>query len=866
MTSAKLSFLLLYFAQQVLVFKKVSLFLIGLITGLSLYYISQNFAINSSFDDVIRPDDQLSWYADNEIFKKTFPQYQNTALVVISSPSAQNAFTAGQLTYQKILASNHFDDVFAPEFMPFFESKRLLQMPTLVVSHYADSVKKQLPDLTLLNSNPNISGATQFFKKRLAKEAEIEALDFSSIQLLTSLQHTLNSIDQDAAVLPKFLTPLWIPDQAEMHYHLILVKGKKDFSAQLPNKVIVDRLYTIFASLNLPTDVSVRLTGETALANDEVQAGLSGVEIAGVISIFLLAVILFFGLKYKRVIFGVLTMLLIGVSWTLALGLYLVGPLNALSLIFMIMFFGLAIDFAIHFALRWIDFNEPFDQLKTYEKTVSDIGAALMLCVLTSSIAFLAFLPTAYNGLAQLGVISAVGMVVAFLLTLTFLPIWLSLFQHKRKLEPFKQKGFIFYIHSIKPMPTLVMAFMLACVGLFVIKDIQFDYSVLAMQNNQTEAMQTLNELQQNDIFTDYGIAVIAPDLNSLNHLIPELESLASVSKVATPMAMVPLFQQQKIDALQGVKSAFNVFSEEIYVNSVDNDLNVAPSLVALIELFELQKSNFFDEDSALLHSIHQALITIQNDPDKVNLFNALIKKGLRSDFQQLDRWLNVTPFDFKDIPKEIRHRFITDEGAVLINVMSAKPLNDRKIMTDFIEQVSQVAPNIAGRSVVEWGVGQVVKEAFVQATSLAIVCIFFILVCYFRQVLLPAIILMPITLTTIFTFSVIQFSSLSLNMANILVVPLIFGLGVDTALHVVHRYSRSTVASFLDASSTTRAVIISALTTIGTFFSLSFSPHKGAASIGILLSISILFLLLATLVILPALMMQFKSRLNIIR
>ena len=134
------------------------------------------------------------------------------------------------------------------------------------------------------------------------------------------------------------------------------------------------------------------------------------------------------------------------------------------------------------------------------------------------------------------------------------------------------------------------------------------------------------------------------------------------------------------------------------------------------------------------------------------------------------------------------------------------------------------------------------------------------LLIAYFRGLLMPLVVLLPLALTTLVTFAVINVSPLTLNMANILVIPLIFGLGVDTGIHVVHRYVATGSVTSLLASSTSRAVLISALTTIGTFFSLSFSPHKGAASVGMLLTIAISTMLLATFMVLPALLSLTKA------
>jgi predicted RND superfamily exporter protein len=101
-------------------------------------------------------------------------------------------------------------------------------------------------------------------------------------------------------------------------------------------------------------------------------------------------------------------------------------------------------------------------------------------------------------------------------------------------------------------------------------------------------------------------------------------------------------------------------------------------------------------------------------------------------------------------------------------------------------------------------------------------------------------------------TFALCELTGFRLNMANILVVPLIIGLGVDTGIHVVHRARKDVVDIY--ESSTARAVVISSLTTVGTFFSLIFSPHLGAASIGLLLTVAISLLVVVTFVLLPTL------------
>ena len=130
------------------------------------------------------------------------------------------------------------------------------------------------------------------------------------------------------------------------------------------------------------------------------------------------------------------------------------------------------------------------------------------------------------------------------------------------------------------------------------------------------------------------------------------------------------------------------------------------------------------------------------------------------------------------------------------------------------------------------------------------------------RRVSAVLLILLPLALSAVLTLALGVLFGLSINMANILVIPLIFGLGVDNGIHVVDRYLGEGDVDHLMHSSTPRAVLLSTLTTIGAFAALSLSPHAGTASIGILLTIAVGLLLLITLFLLPVLLTAGKRAL----
>jgi predicted RND superfamily exporter protein len=153
-----------------------------------------------------------------------------------------------------------------------------------------------------------------------------------------------------------------------------------------------------------------------------------------------------------------------------------------------------------------------------------------------------------------------------------------------------------------------------------------------------------------------------------------------------------------------------------------------------------------------------------------------------------------------------------------------------------------------------------VVIQSFQQAVATAFGFIFLLLTVYFRGWKLPLLVFIPIGVTVILTFAFCVAMNISLNMANILMVPLILGLGVDTGIHVVHRHTQGQGGARGLDPAIRRAVMISGLTTVGTFCSLSLSPHLGAASIGILLSIAISVLLVTSLVLMPILLRWFAA------
>ncbi len=803
-------------------------------------------AIDSDLSRLIRPSADLHWYQHDQQFKAAFPELQQTAVVVVSGANAEDVEDVARQLADALRGRGELDFVFAPTVDPFLARHRLYYLDLETLSDWLQGVEVDYGPLLRLSESAGLSNAAMTFADQVSAG--------SGLPLPDPMASLARSFATDGPVrISLDVYPPLRDDSVNVHYALLQVKGLQRHDRALPGAELVALLNRVVAETPVPDGVAVRLTGEVVLANEEIGAALEGIGIAGTLSLLLLALILGLGVRSLRIIVAIGLMLLVGSVLTLGFAALTVGTFNTLALMFVIMFFGLGVDFAVHFALRVRDAHAAGrTDSRACVGAAREIGPALLLCMATSSIAFLSFAPTAYRGLGELGIISGAGMVIAVVLTLTLIPALFGAFgmpsgDWGRRMP--KQHAI-----SRRPLPVLAVTMVLALVALWSARELRFDYSVLALRDAETEAMSTLLELQDQGISTDYSISVLAADAGAAAELTRRLQKLPEVAEVTGPGDWIPSEQVEKQARLEDTADLIATIDAVQPAQYRD----VLPEAVDyLAEVADAVPADRQEAYRALLDGLRR----VTADPDEVVRLDAQLYGELEEGLDSLREMLDAAPFGIADLPADVQSRMIAPDGRWLLSVAPAGALATREATEAFITAVAAVAPNYAGRAVVEWGVGDVVVTAFLEAAALALGCILVLLILYFRNLSLPVLVLVPLLLTLLFTFGLAEVLGVTLNMANVLVVPLIFGLGVDTGIHVVHRFARDGSIDAVFSSSTARAVAISALTTIGTFVSLSFSPHKGAASVGLLLSLAISLMLLVTYVVLPALLRGLHER-----
>jgi catechol 2,3-dioxygenase-like lactoylglutathione lyase family enzyme len=380
------------------------------------------------------------------------------------------------------------------------------------------------------------------------------------------------------------------------------------------------------------------------------------------------------------------------------------------------------------------------------------------------------------------------------------------------------------------------------------------------MKDPESESVATLRELQRESIVTDYSITALAPDLATSGDLAARLEALPVVAEARPPAFFVPENQDEKLDVL---------FNASFFLEPVLNPPPALPAPTAAerrsalrdaIAEIEALPDDGIDPLAAVelarLAAALEALLT-RADPDVLSAkLEGLVVSDLEERIDWLRRALGVGPVVYDDLPAGLRERLVAPDGRTRVVALPTEDVSETAALARFIDGVTTVAPKSTGRPVVEAGIGAIVVRSFRTAIGIASVAIGVILFITLRSALDAVLVLMPIGLAVFFTSAFGVLSDTPFNMSNVVAIPLVLGLGVDSGIHVFMRFRHDGSLANAMGSTTPRAVVLSALTTLAAFGSLTLSAHRGISSLGLLLAVSVVGLIYCTVVVLPSVLL----------
>jgi hopanoid biosynthesis associated RND transporter like protein HpnN len=574
----------------------------------------------------------------------------------------------------------------------------------------------------------------------------------------------------------------------------------------------------------------------------------------------LITVWLYLAVRTWRLIVPILMTLGLGLMLTVLFAAVAVGTLNLVSVGFGVMFVGIAVDFAIQFAVRYREYRHVArGPVRGLQLTGARAGPQILCAALATAAGFLAFVPTAFSGVAELGLIAGGGMLIAFACTLTFLPAAITLFNPR---DEAVEVGFSW----ARPLDGRIQAnhawllggfVAFAALAVAVSPRLTFDSNPLHTKNPNTEAMRTLQDLIDNPVTNPYTIDIVAPDAKAADALVARLKTLPTVSQVRDIDSFVPQDQDKKlalIDDARGILAATLAASPPAAPITADQVRMAARVALSQIEpaLPKLPKDSPLAAVATDLHGLTDASDAVAMEA------NAELTRFLPLQLDHLRASMSAHKVTRADIPADIANDWVLPDGRARLQVLPKPNLAEPGGLKAFVADVLSVAPDAGGAAVTIVSTSATIVGAFRTAAVSALVAILLILWLILRRPLDVMLVAAPLVLSALLTLYVAVLLGLPLNFANIIALPLLLGVGVSFNVYLIMNWRAG--RGLVLGSATARAVLFSALTTGTAFGSLALSAHPGTASMGVLLLISLGCTLLASLVFVPSVLAALGS------
>ncbi|MGH7115196.1 MAG: MMPL family transporter, partial [Stellaceae bacterium] len=602
-------------------------------------------------------------------------------------------------------------------------------------------------------------------------------------------------------------------------------------------------------------DARVRITGSVALADEEFASVAQGAVVGLIGAIVLISLWLFLAVRSWRLIVPILLTLGLGLILTLLFAAAAVGTLNLVSVGFGILFVGIAVDFAIQFCVRYraIRWEIP-DHAGAMAEAGRRVGGQILVAAAATAAGFLAFVPTDFRGVAELGLIAGVGMVIAFFTTMTFLPAAITIFRPRGENA---EIGFhwavpIDEVLRRRHRPVLAAFAVLAALGVVLIPRLSFDSDPLHTKNPNTEAMRTLYDLMDSPVTNPFTIDILTRNANAAGALARRLRRLPLVSGVLSINSLVPTDQKAKLAQIEDAAL--------ILGPTLAPYRPAAPPTAAEIRLAAERAAQALAPTAGKppsdphLAAIVGDLRRLASAPDAVVLAaNRALTRFLPMQLDQLREALAAQPVSLHDIPPALARDWVLPDGQARVQVLPGPSARNSRGLAKLVAEVTSVAPDAGGPAVTIEATSATIVGSFRVAALGALLAIAVILFVALRRPLDVSLVLAPLLLSSLLTVIVMVALPLPLNYANIIALPLLLGVGVSFNIYFVMNWRAGRAAVL--GSATARAILFSALTTGTAFGSLALSHHPGTASMGRLLLISLGCTLVSSLVFIPALL-----------
>jgi predicted RND superfamily exporter protein len=636
--------------------------------------------------------------------------------------------------------------------------------------------------------------------------------------------------------------------------YLVSPSGRLRFVAILPPKdfsslAVIDeplrRIRGVLAEARRDhPSVEIGLTGKPVLQADELATSNADLTLASVLSLGVISVlfmVVFRGVRRPLlaiVAFGV------GVGWTYGLAALLVGRLTLLSIVFLLVLVGAGLDYGVHLVSRYQEERRTRPPRDAAARTLATAARGTLTGALTSAAVFLLTLATPFAGLRELGIIAGCGLLACAIAMVTVLPALLVLFDAPGAIPPPAVEG------EAEPRPfagsprrarlTLAAgAIAIAGAGAVAALGLRFESNLLELQSPELDSVRWEKRIIDDDTSASWFGAVARDDLAGVAAAVeaagkePEIGNTLSVLDLVAPQDEARLAGVASLGALASVPAPPSAPLEPRTLRDLAGRFRTLAALAAARA----------PEEAERFRGLASSLELLAGNPASAAAPVALAAAAATGLVEGSAASLREA------LPAALRDRLVAPSGRFLVSLVPARDTWREEPLEAFVAALRRVDPRATGVPITQSESIRDMRSSFVTVSLLSVVAVAVIAFLDFRRMgetlLAVGSLLAGITLT----LGALTIAGLSLNLANFFAIPILIGLGIDSAIHLLHRARESGD----EYGSTRNAVVFTSITTAIGFGALVTAGHRGLASLGWVMLIGSLACLFTTVVLLPA-------------
>jgi len=855
--------------------------------GLCVAYTCFHLTMDMDNDNLVGPN--LKYHRNHLAMIKEFPEPDKLVVVVESDDIEKNRQFVERIAAKMQLETNYFQDVFFQQNLSIMREKTLLYASESDLADMQGLLRTAQPFIQQFTQTTNLVSLfeqvnTAFRTADHEETAETRSL-VKSLPSLTRIVSQANEAMQRAGVppSPNVMTLLDGNEESLLDSYITFAHGRMFLvTTHAPNDDLTnDAIDRLRALIKLTQEevpgVNVGLTGEPVLDYDQMMQSQKDTTKASIVSLILCALIFIYGYNETGRPIKATLCLVIGLGYTMGFTTLAVGHLNILTITFVPMLIGLAIDFGVHLITRYEEeLRHGHTEAESLTKAMVFTGQGIFTGALTTAGAFGAMAFTNFKGIHEMGIICGGGLMLCLVPMLTMLPALLlrgrqNALDHHVKDKEDQTRARIENYWLQRPGLVTGLTLTLCLAALVGGRKLYFDYNLLKMQNPHLPSVVYVKKMMDSaDKSVLYG-AVMTDSLTNAVALQEQIEKLPVVAGTEPPFYrdFVNTNQAGKLRLIGQIKDSVarlefaptdlrpvDVYALSRTLYALSGYLGAALDEIGTNEpALSLQLGQLREAIGTLRKSALQGdAAALADHAGQLARFQRALYTDLQDTFHLLQHQDNSAPLQVTDLPPTLHKQFIGVTGKYLIMIYPKENVWERAPQERFITALRTIDPNVTGTPVQLYEYETLLKDSYVQASWYSLIAIALLVLFHFRSLNAVILALLPVGIGTLWLAGLMGWAGIPVNLSNIMTLPLVIGIGVTNGIHILNRYAEEGTPGIFSRS-TGKAVLVSGLTAIAGFASLMLAQHSGIHSLGVIMSAGIAMCMIAALTFLPALL-----------